>query len=135
VLSSNLHGFLLSVQEDAGVAPFHPFQFIIHCRSAVPRYIVFEFRRNLLKYITTRRHTPEDSNLECVPLPRYSPICVDSSVGIGTGYGLDGQGVGVPSPGKGRTFSCPRSDRFWGPPSLLSNGYRGSFPGGKAAGA
>jgi hypothetical protein len=24
---------------------------------------------------------------------------------------------------------------FWGRPSLLSNGYRGSFPGGKAAGA
>jgi hypothetical protein len=27
------------------------------------------------------------------------------------------------------------SDRFWGPPSLLSNGYQGLFPGGKAAGA
>jgi len=25
--------------------------------------------------------------------------------------------------------------RLWGPPSLLSNGYRGSFIGGKAAGA
>jgi hypothetical protein len=24
---------------------------------------------------------------------------------------------------------CP--DRLWGPPSLLSNGYWGSFPGGK----
>jgi hypothetical protein len=26
-------------------------------------------------------------------------------------------------------------DRPWGPPNLLSNGYRGSFPGGKAVGA
>jgi hypothetical protein len=33
-------------------------------------------------------------------------------------------------------FSSPqRPDPLWGPPSLLSNGYRGSFHGGKAAGA
>jgi hypothetical protein len=33
-------------------------------------------------------------------------------------------------------FSSPRRPgRLWGPPSLLSNGYGGSFPGGKAAGA
>jgi len=29
--------------------------------------------------------------------------------------------------------SPPHPDRLWGPPSLLSNGYQGSFPGGKAA--
>jgi hypothetical protein len=35
----------------------------------------------------------------------------------------------------GRIFSSPpRSDLLWGPPSLLTNGYQGSFPGGKAAG-
>jgi hypothetical protein len=36
-------------------------------------------------------------------------------------------------PGRGKEFFlyplCP--DRLWGPPSLLYNGYRGSFPRGK----
>jgi hypothetical protein len=59
----------------------------------------------------------------------------DSSVGIATGYGLGDRGVGVRVPGGSRIFSSPRRpDRFWGPPSLLSNGYRGLSPGGKAAG-
>jgi hypothetical protein len=44
-----------------------------------------------------------------------------SSVGIVTGYGLDGPGIEI-------FRTCP--DRFWGPPSLLYNGYR-VFPGVK----
>jgi hypothetical protein len=60
----------------------------------------------------------------------------DSAVGIATGYGLDDRGVGVRVPVGSRIFSSPRRpDRLWGPPNLLSNGYRGSFTRGKAAGA
>jgi len=33
-----------------------------------------------------------------------------------------------------KCYVPPRLDRLWGPPSLLSNGYRGLFPAGKAAG-
>jgi hypothetical protein len=62
----------------------------------------------------------------------------DSSVGIATGYGLDDQGVGIQVPIGVRIFSSPcRTDRLWGPPNLVSNGYGGggSFPGDKAPGA
>ena len=54
---------------------------------------------------------------------RYGP---GSSVGIATDYGLDGPGS---SPDGGEIFRTS-SDRPWGPPSLLYNGYR-VFPGGK----
>jgi hypothetical protein len=51
---------------------------------------------------------------------------LDSSVSIAMGYGLDGQGL---IPGRSKRFvSTPQHPR--GPPSLLSNGYRGPFPQG-----
>jgi len=53
-------------------------------------------------------------------------ICgLGSSVGIETDYGLEGPGS---NPSRDDIFG--RSDRPWGPPSLLYNGYR-VFTGGK----
>jgi hypothetical protein len=52
----------------------------------------------------------------------------DSAVGIATGYGLDSRRLGVRVPAGPRFFFLPRSPgRFWGPPSPLSNRYRGLF--------
>jgi hypothetical protein len=60
----------------------------------------------------------------------------DSVVGIATGCGLDDRWVRFRVPVGSRIFSSPRRpDRLWDPRNLLSNGYRGLFPGGKAAGA
>jgi hypothetical protein len=56
----------------------------------------------------------------------------DSSVSIVSDYGLDDRAIGVRSPAGAKDFFlyplCP--DRLWGPPSLLYNGYRGSFARG-----
>jgi hypothetical protein len=61
----------------------------------------------------------------------YFRLFRDSAFGIATGYGLDGRVVGVRVPVGARLYSFPRRrDRFWGPPSLLLNGYLGHFPRG-----
>jgi hypothetical protein len=60
----------------------------------------------------------------------------DSSVGIEMGYELDDRGSRVRFLAvAGKFFSSqPCPERLWGPPSLLSNGYQGPFPGGKTGG-
>jgi hypothetical protein len=77
--------------------------------------------------------------LQILPQNGYIGLYIrsrESVVGAATGYGLGDRGVGVRVPAWSRMFSFPRrSDRFLGPPNLLSNGYQGSFPGGKAVGA
>jgi hypothetical protein len=53
-----------------------------------------------------------------------------SSGSIVSDYGLDDRAIGVRSPAGAEDFSS--SLCLWGPPSLLYNGDRGPFPGGKA---
>jgi hypothetical protein len=57
-----------------------------------------------------------------------------SSVSIVSGYGLVDRAIEVQSSAEAKGFFlyplCP--NRLWGPPSLLYNGYRRSFPQGKA---
>jgi hypothetical protein len=52
----------------------------------------------------------------------------DSEVSIATRYGLDGPGL---KSRWGEEIFRTRPDRPWGPPSLLYNRYRISFPGVK----
>jgi hypothetical protein len=55
----------------------------------------------------------------------------DAGFGIVTNYGLDDRGIGVRVPVGSRILNSPiSSDRLWGPPSLLSNEYRGLLPRG-----
>jgi hypothetical protein len=56
----------------------------------------------------------------------------DSSVSIVSGYGLDDRAIEVRSPTEAKRFSPPVSVSrpALGPPSLLYNGYWGSFPRG-----
>jgi hypothetical protein len=52
----------------------------------------------------------------------------DSVVGIANSYGLVDRGVGVRVQVGSRIFSSQnRPGRFWGPPNLLTNGYRGAL--------
>jgi hypothetical protein len=61
-------------------------------------------------------------------LSHYIDSATQKFIQIATRYRLDGQGS---NPGRDEIFRT-RPERPWGPPSLLSNGYR-FFPADKAA--
>jgi hypothetical protein len=70
-------------------------------------------------------------SLQCLEIVSYvfgegHNITVD----VTAGYGLDGP---ASVPDSARFLSSPQCpDRFWGPPSLLSNGYRGLYLRGQS---
>jgi hypothetical protein len=71
----------------------------------------------------------------CLYAPCYlkSVKPCEAGVGIATGCELEGPGLIF---GSARFFSSSqRPDRLWGPPSLLTNGYRVFFTAGKVVGA
>jgi hypothetical protein len=75
------------------------------------------------------RHPPprKKKHNEYFPSRSWLTVSLNSSVGIATDYGLDDWSS---SPGGGWEFfsSTPYPGWFWGPPSLLSNGYWRLFP-------
>jgi hypothetical protein len=74
-------------------------------------------------------------NFAFAPFAHYLPPLEsqDSSVCIGTGYGLEGWDS-IPETGVRIFSTLQHPDQYWSPPSLISNGYRRLFLGGKAAG-
>jgi hypothetical protein len=82
-----------------------------------------------------RQKATADPLTFCLPHYINQSLYTGSSGSIVSDYGLDDRGS-IPGRGRGIFFSPLHPDRLWGPPSLLSNGYRGSFPRGySAAGA
>jgi hypothetical protein len=87
--------------------------------------LCFNFQGSVYRYISFTYNLLANFALLCRGKSR------DSAVGIATGYGLDSRGVGFRVTVGSRIFSSPRRPgRLWGPPSFLSNGYRGLFPRG-----
>jgi hypothetical protein len=79
------------------------------------------FRKSALVSIDSKKKTATFG------LWSTSAMETDNNRRIAAGYGMDGY-VSIPGEGK-RLFSVQlRPGRFWGPPSLLSNGYRWLFP-------
>jgi hypothetical protein len=97
--------------------------------KALEHKIIYYSFHNILSHLVTAA-----LNLQQMGKYIISSRSRDSVVGIATGYELNYRGVRVRVPVGSRIFSSTRRpDRPRGPSSLLSNGYRGLFPGDKAA--
>jgi hypothetical protein len=110
-----------------------------HALNYIDRVILgipFLPEKRSLKFLTCLTRIKNDKSfkifmsLTTVYWTSFTNKSQGSSVGITTGYGLDDRGSGGSIPGEvWEFFSSPsRPDRFWSPPSLLSNGYRELFP-------
>jgi hypothetical protein len=78
-------------------------------------------------YLSTTKYSGPNGSRHSLSSICFESLHVgrDGSVGIATRYGLDGQGI---ESRWGRDIPCC-PDRLRGPPSLLHNEYRVSFPG------
>jgi hypothetical protein len=87
-------------------------------------------------YIHIHTYEIPSQNKAWLILTIFVRLRVGRGAETATGYGLDDRGSGVRVQVGTRIFSSPRCPaRLWGPLSVLSNGYWGPFPWGKAAGA
>jgi hypothetical protein len=105
---------------------FQPDYTALYHRKYRSSYLYSEDSDPILKsYLIYCLHKLHMRNLHIlhIYLPTYLPIYVTNS-----GCWLDYRGIGLRVLVGVKIFSSPcRPDRFWVPPSLLSNGYRNHF--------
>jgi hypothetical protein len=128
--TSVLHGVNISIyrtnvlERSTRLAVTSPYGYIYIARGFFRSRFLFQPRKShVTSFLSILLRVFLDSIFDYLV---KKPSSRDSVVGIVTGYGLDDRGVGVRFSAESRIFSSSRRpDRLWGPPNLLSNGYRG----------